>query len=163
MGHFLGAVLFIFAFTASARDLDKQYDKAKFRLGKTEFEAYVADDPGKRAEGLMFIEKMPADTGMLFVFDNEEPLGFWMKNTLIPLAIGFFNAKAELVDVQEMRVADSIMSKDVPTYQSAKPALFALEMNKGWFDKHKIKKGSRLELVSKTSNKLLKSKLGSRQ
>jgi uncharacterized membrane protein (UPF0127 family) len=96
---------------------------------------------------------------MIFVFEKEEPLGFWMKNTLIPLSIGFFNAKGELVDVQEMKVAGSLVAVDIPSYKSRRPALFALEMNRGWFEKHKIKKGVQLELRSQPASPALKKKL----
>lgn len=146
---------------AWARDLDKLYEKATFRLGTAEFTAYIADDDTKRAQGLMFIEKIPENTGMLFVFEEERLQGFWMKNTLIPLNIGFFDARGKLVDAQEMKVADSLMSKEIPSYQSRAPATFALEMNSKWFEKHKIKNGTRLELRSRVKSPLLKSKLPS--
>ena len=153
----------MFTFAAHARDLDKLYEKAKFRLGKKEFTAYVADDDKGRANGLMDIEKLPADTGMLFVFQEERIQGFWMKNTLIPLNIGFFDKDGKLIDAQEMKPAESLMSADIPSYQSAGPALFALEMNSRWFEKHKIKPGTKLELLSKTKSKLLSQSLPSRR
>lgn len=155
----LSTLLVSFALSAQTRDLNKLYELAKFKIGKTELSAYVADDDQRRAQGLMFIEKLPADTGMLFVFERQEFLGFWMKNTLIPLAIGYFDKDGVLVDVQEMSVADSLMQASPPTYQSKSPALFALEMTKGWFDKKGIKPGSRLELISGTKSQLLKGKL----
>jgi uncharacterized protein len=144
---------------AETRNLDKLYEKAKFKVGGKAITAYVADDDSRRSQGLMFIEKLPADTGMLFVFENEQHLGFWMKNTLIPLAIGFFDAKGVLVDIQEMKVAATIMDATPPSYQSKSPALYALEMNAGWFSKNGIKTGSRLELVSTVKSDLLKAKL----
>ena len=144
---------------AASRDLDKLYEKARFKLGNVALSAYVADDDGRRAQGLMFIESLPADTGMLFIFEHEQPQGFWMKNTLIPLSIGFLNAKGELMEVQEMRVAGSLMSLSPPSYQSRYPALYALEMAAGWFDKNKIKPGSFLKLLSPTKSALLKDKL----
>lgn len=158
-------ILILFSLTAPvyARDLDKLYEKAQFRLGKQKFEAYVADEEGKRAQGLMFIKNLPENTGMLFVFESEQPLGFWMKNTLIPLNIGFFNAKGELVDAQEMKPAESLLSLDIPSYKSRVNGTFALEMNRGWFEKHKIKLGTRLELISKTKSSLLTSKLPARR
>ena len=144
---------------AQGRDLDKLYEKAKFKIGKIELSAYVADDDQRRAQGLMFIEKLPRDTGMLFIFERQEHLGFWMKNTLIPLAIGFFDKDGVLVDVQEMSVAGSLMEASPPSYQSKSPALYALEMEKGWFGKKGIKPGSRLELISPAKSSLLKGKL----
>ena len=147
---------------ANARNLDKLYEKATFRLGKTEFTAYLADDEQRRQQGLMFIEKMKENTGMLFIFDEERQQSFWMKNTLIPLNIGFFDAKGVLIDVQEMKVAESLVSKEIPSYASSGPALFALEMNSKWFEKHKIKPGARLELISPSKSKLLREKLPAR-
>src|SRR5437868_1747222 len=105
--------LFI-SFFASARDLDKLYEKAAFKLGTSKFEAYIADDESKREQGLMFIEKMPENMGMLFVFDSERPLSFWMKNTLIPLQIAFLDHDGKIVDIQEMKVASSMLSTEVP-------------------------------------------------
>ncbi len=141
---------FFFVFTATARDLDKLYQKSQFKIGTKIFDAYVADTDSRRSDGLMFVTKLPENTGMLFVFDNEQPLSFWMKNTMIPLAIGFLDSKGVLVDVQEMEIGKSLMSLDVPSYQSRKPARFALEMNKGWFAKHKIKIGAKLSPLSKS-------------
>jgi uncharacterized membrane protein (UPF0127 family) len=153
------ALLLLFSAPLFARDLNKLYPKAEFKVGKEKFSAFVADDEDRRSQGLMFIEKMPESTGMLFVFDSERPLGFWMKNTLIPLAIGFFDANGVLIDIQEMKVASSIMEVSPPSYQSEGPALFALEMNTGWFAKHKIKTGSRLVRLTKAPSKLLDEKL----
>lgn len=141
---------------AFARDLDKLYEKAKFQIGTRKFEAYIADDDSKREQGLMYIEKLPADTGMLFVFEEERQLGFWMKNTLIPLQIAFLDSKGKIVDIQEMQVASSMMSNVIPTYQSKAPAVFALEMNTGWFTRNKIKPGQRLTLASTPKSVLLK-------
>lgn len=141
---------------ATGRDLDKLYQKVDLRIGNHKLRAYVADDGPKREAGLMYIEKMPEDTGMLFVFEREQPLGFWMKNTLIPLSIGFFNSEGVLVDHQEMKVANSQISKEVPTYQSRSEAQLALEMNAKWFIKSKIKDGAKISLDSKTSSRLLK-------
>jgi uncharacterized protein len=161
VGEFLKllALFLIFSQPLFARDLNKLYGKAEFKLAAQKFNAYIADDEDRRAQGLMFIEKLPENTGMLFVFEEERPLGFWMKNTLIPLAIGFFDANGVLIDIQEMKVASSIMEVNPPSYQSRGPALFALEMNTGWFAKHKIKNGSRLTRLSKLKSKLLDEKL----
>ena len=156
MARFL--ILLFVALGVHARDLDKLFEKANFKLGATKFAAYIADDEQKRAQGLMYIEKLPENTGMLFVFEQEQPLHFWMKNTLIPLSIGFFSSKGKLVDQQEMKPG-SVMSLDVPTYKSRLDGMFALEMSAGWFAKHKVKDGTQLELISKPKSALLKSKL----
>lgn len=142
-----------------ARDLEKIYKKDTFSLAKQKFEAYVADTDDKRSDGLMFIEKLPENTGMLFVFEHVQPLSFWMKNTLIPLSIGFIDEKGILIDIQEMKVGKSLMSLEVPTYQSRGPALFALEMNTGWFSKHNVNKGTHLQLHKPSTSTLLNAQL----
>lgn len=152
-------VILFFSFAASARDLDKEYEKVKMAVGPHKIEAYVADNQAKRSEGLMFIKTLPPQTGMLFVFDYEEPLAFWMKNTLMALSIGYFDSKGLLVDVQEMKVLESIMVAEPPSYRSKSPALFALEMPSGWFTKNKVKVGAKLELLSTTRSALLRLKL----
>lgn len=144
---------------AHARDLEQTYKKTFFAIGKNKFTAYLADDSDKREEGLMFIKSMPPEVGMLFIFDEEQPLAFWMKNTLIPLDVGFFDKKGVLVDLQEMKVAASLMRVDIPSYKSRKPAMFALEMNSGWFAKHKIKLGARLEIKGEIAAEVLSPQL----
>jgi hypothetical protein len=152
-------MLLIVAAEASARDLDQLYERVSFKLSGQTLQLYIADDDTRREQGLMYIEKLPENTGMLFVFDDERQLAFWMKNTLLPLAIGFFDHTGKLVDIQEMSVASSMMSTDIPTYSSRAPAQLALEMNREWFARHKIKVGSRLELSGKAKSTLLTSLL----
>lgn len=141
-----------------ARDLDKLYEKADFTVGDAKLEAFVADDDQRRAQGLMFIDKLPPDRGMLFVFDEPQTLRFWMKNTLIPLAIGFFDRRCKLIDAQEMTVAGSVFATP-PSYQSRGEAVFALEMNAGWFTRHKLANGAQLKLRGETRAKPLKTAL----
>lgn len=147
--------LSIFGAVAAARDLDKQYRELTVRIGAKLVRVYVADDDAKRELGLMHVEKLPADAGMLFVFDEERPLSFWMKNTLIPLQIAFFDRRGKIVKILEMRVADSLMSVNIPSYSSVVPALMALEMNSGWFTKNKIKVGDRLIRVGRSDSSSL--------
>jgi uncharacterized membrane protein (UPF0127 family) len=149
------AILAALTHGALARDLDKLYEKANFKIGPHKFTAYIADDDGKREQGLMYVEKLPENVGMLFIFPEERPLGFWMKNTLIPLQIGFLNHEGKVVDMQEMKVAGSVLSLEIPTYQSKEEAQFALEMNTVWFTRHKIKAGDQLELDSTAKSPIL--------
>jgi hypothetical protein len=79
---------------------------------------------------------------MLFVYPDERVLSFWMKNTLIPLSIAFIASDGRIVDLQDMKPLDD----DPPHYVSAEPARYALEVNKGYFEKHGIKVGDRADL-----------------
>ena len=139
---------FCLSSVGAARDLDARFDKFAAKLGPRSISIYLADTEERRARGLMFVEDLAKDVGMLFAFERPQELSFWMKNTLIPLAIGFFDENCVLNEIVEMNVAASVLSTDVPTYRSARPAKFALEMNRGWFGRV-VKPGAKLKLLAR--------------
>lgn len=106
----------------------------------------IANTPSKRATGLMNRESLGEDEGMLFVFPKPDYLTFWMKNTSLPLSIGFFSEDFRLIEHYDMRP-----NQTKELYHSTKPALFALEVRQGWFAKHKIGKDAILSLEKKVS------------
>lgn len=124
----------------------KEFSKKKVTLGSKTFVVEVAETPDQHERGLMFRSQMGEDEGMLFIFKNEETRFFWMKNTLIDLSIGYFDKSLTLIDVKEMKSGKGVPDSALPSYASAQPAKYALEMNKGWFDKNKIKMGSKLKI-----------------
>lgn len=124
----------------------KDFPKRKITLGSKTFVVEVAETPEHHERGLMFRDKLGPDEGMLFIFKNEQTRFFWMKNTLIDLSIGYFNKDKKLIDVQEMKSGKGIADSALPSYASAQPAMYALEMNKGWFDRSKVKIGDKLKL-----------------
>ncbi len=95
----------------------------------------VARTEDEKARGLMFRDKLGADEGMLFVYEEEEFLTFWMKNTPLPLSIAFIDQKGRIVDIQDMEPFS------LRTHTSARPARYALEMNRNWFQKNGINVG----------------------
>jgi uncharacterized membrane protein (UPF0127 family) len=101
----------------------------------------LADTPPEREKGLMFRKSMKENNGMLFVFPEEKPLSFWMKNTYIPLDIAYIDKNAVINEIYTMKALDVSV-----IYNSIKPAMYALEMNSGWFNRHNIKPGSKIEL-----------------
>lgn len=128
--------------TEAKKDVQKLKTETLTLQGK-KIVAEIADTDATRERGLMFRTKMGENEGMLFVFDYDEKLGFWMKNTLIPLAIGYFDANMKLIEVHEM--VPAAMGDQYPkSYPSSKPARYALEMNKGWFARNHIKPGAKL-------------------
>lgn len=114
------------------------FEKKTLLIAGKKLVVEIADTEEKAAKGLMYRRSMPEGTGMLFVFPDERPRTFWMKNTFIPLDIGYFNRNKELIDIQQMEPVVSEMQTNVPTYPSKGPAQFALEVPKGWFLKHKV-------------------------
>ena len=77
---------------------------------------------------------------MLFVFDQAQTLSFWMKDTLIPLSIAYINAEGRIVDIQDMQPLDET------SHPSAEPALYALEVNQGFFAERGVTVGDMVEL-----------------
>ena len=123
-----------------------EFPKKNITVGTKKIIAEIAETPDQLQRGLMFRNGLGENEGMLFLFKNEETRFFWMKNTLIDLSIGFFDKSKNLVDIQEMNSGKNIADSALPSYGSANPAMYALEMNKGWFDKNKIKLGAKLKI-----------------
>lgn len=142
--------VFVFGLSISALPFEalgaKDFAKKKVTLGTKTFVVEVAETSDQHERGLMFRDKMGENEGMLFIFKNEETRFFWMKNTLIDLSIGYFDKNLILIDVKEMKSGKGVPDATLPSYASAQPAKYALEMNKGWFEKNKIKLGSKLKL-----------------
>jgi len=99
----------------------------------------VADTPEKRRQGLMNRNKLAAEEGMLFVFDEEQKLSFWMKNTTIPLSIAYINKSGVIKEIHNMTPLS-----EKPVY-SQYSVLYALEVNQGFFQKSGIKAGDRVQ------------------
>jgi uncharacterized protein len=100
----------------------------------------IADTPAEQEYGLMGRTALAPDGGMLFVFDQDQPLSFWMKDTLIPLSIAFINSEGTIVDIQDMQPLD-----ETP-HDSAAPAQYALEVNQGFFAANGIQVGDQAVL-----------------
>ena len=124
------------AWSQSAPQLD--LPKVTLKAGMHLIHAQVASTPEQRATGLMLRAEMPANEGMLFVF--EEPAGqcFWMKNTLLPLTAAFVADDGTIVNLADMK------PKTLDSHCSAKPVRYVLEMHQGWFAKRGLQAGSRL-------------------
>ncbi len=101
--------------------------------------AEVAATAEHRATGLMNRFSLRADHGMLFVFDRPEPQAFWMKNTYIPLSIAFIGADGRILNIDDMA------PQTETSHWSKGPAMFALEMRRGWFADRGIKDGDRVD------------------
>ena len=148
--------IFLFCFFIISLGYNKAYTQhapplQKIQIGHKVIQVEVADTTEKRTRGLMYRRSLPKDQGMLFVFPSTQPLSFWMKKTYIPLSIGFFNTKKELLEVQQMQPESVLLKKPKKTYKSRLPAKYALEMNKGWFSKNKIKPGLKFKYLKDTS------------
>ena len=102
------------------------------------FEVELALTLRQQAQGLMFREQMADDHGMLFLYEQEQPLSFWMMNTLIPLDIIFIDANGEVINIQHGK------PRNVTPLPSSRPGLAVLEINGGLAAKLGIRPGDRL-------------------
>jgi uncharacterized membrane protein (UPF0127 family) len=98
---------------------------AETDAGERTFTIEIADDPGERSRGLMFRREMDKSHGMLFVFEENQPVGFWMKNTPLPLDLVFIGQDGKVRAVE----------KGEPFSEApigpAEPVQFVLELNAG--------------------------------
>lgn len=113
-------------------------------LGGERFSVEIADTREKQALGLMFRDSMPLDHGMLFIFPREAARSFWMKNTRIPLDIMYFDKDLELVSISANTPPCRV--NRCPSYPSAAPAMYVLELNAGIASGLGVSAGDRLLL-----------------
>lgn len=136
------SILLLFSTCAIALD----FKSKDIHVGKQKIKVELAETEEQQEHGLMYRQSLKDGTGMLFVFKDEKLRRFWMKNTFIDLSIGYFDEKKVLVDIQDMKAVKSEMEQNPPTYPSARPAKYALEVPLGWFMRAKLKKGDKLVL-----------------
>lgn len=111
---------------------------AETSAGERRFDIEIADDMGEREQGLMFRQQMDDDHGMLFVFEDTREVGFWMKNTPMPLDLIFIG--------QDGRVRAVMRGEPFSTavISPRTPVRFVLEVKAGIAEKAGIGEGDRL-------------------
>ena len=100
----------------------------------------LATTPEARSCGLSLRDSLPENRGMLFVYAEPEILTFWMKNTRMPLSIAFIDTAGRIVSIQKMNPFPL-----TTVYASPVPALYALEVNQGWFEENGVGVGDVVE------------------
>ncbi len=131
----------IFSFFFACDTLKTEtFRKEEIVVNQTTIEVEIAATAREREKGLMYRTSLPQDTGMLFIFPEVKYQSFWMKNTLIPLDVAFFDDQGFLIEVITMRV-----DSGEKIYTSSEPAKYGLEMNAGWFKRKGIRKYARLK------------------
>lgn len=152
--YLIAVSIFVFISAAQAEAaLSKRTISLAFGKHRKSVVVEIAKSPQEHATGLMNRKKLNSDSGMLFVFETEQPREFWMKNTLIDLDIAYFDKNGKAVDIQQMQAQVSMMQANFPTYPSKSPAQFALEMNSGWFKKNGFLEGTKFDFVTGPSSK----------
>jgi uncharacterized protein len=109
------------------------------RNARHAFAVEIARTPAEMERGLMFRDRLPPDHGMLFLYEGERPVSFWMKNTLIPLDLIFADSSGRILQIAERAVPLS-----TALISSEKPVRAVLEVNGGTAARLGIAVGDRL-------------------
>ena len=113
---------------------------ATIRSGDVSLEVELARTEEQRNRGMMFRKSLDEGKGMLFVFDSDQRMAFWMKNTSIPLSLAYIGSDGTI-----FQILDLVPFSEDPQL-SQRSVRYALEVPQGWFDKVGIKVGDRFEI-----------------
>jgi len=100
--------------------------------------AEIARTHEERTQGLMYREKLPDGEGMFFIFETDQVLSFWMKNTYIPLSIAYITFDGRIIDIKDL------YPRDENSVLSSRSARYALEVPQGWFSRAGVREGDRI-------------------
>jgi uncharacterized membrane protein (UPF0127 family) len=103
----------------------------------------VASTEATRMQGLMYRRILPESRGMLFVFREPALHSMWMVNTYIPLSVAFIDERGLIINIADMEPHTRA------THAATQPARYALEVNRGWFTKHGITPGMRVDGIER--------------
>lgn len=110
-------------------------------VGSAEVSVQLAVAPEELRRGLMYRESLGPNEGMLFVFPGPKQMSFWMRNTKIPLDIGYFDSNGVLKEIYPLYPLN-----ETPVRSRSQELQFALEVNQGWFAEKGVRPGQRLDL-----------------
>ncbi|MDR0654779.1 MAG: DUF192 domain-containing protein [Treponema sp.] len=128
-------LLLFLSLSCSARSSQLKLEIKRADQTMVPVSAEKAETGAERARGLMYRRSLDDGKGMLFIFEEDEILSFWMKNTLIPLSIAFIAADGRIVEIHDME------PEDLSTIRSGYPCRYALEVPRGWFRRAGIAPG----------------------
>ncbi|QRX81377.1 DUF192 domain-containing protein [Glaciimonas sp. PAMC28666] len=114
----------------------EQFPITTLNAGVYVIHAEVATTEAQREQGLMFRKQLAPNAGMVFLFDAPAAACMWMKNTLIPLSVAFLDPNGVIINIEEMK------AQTLDSHCPDRAALYALEMNPGWFKQKNLKPGS---------------------
>jgi len=122
--------------------INKKQSKVKIEIRDKTYTFELASTREERKKGLMFRKKLDPNGGMLFVYPNRTNLSFYMKNTLIPLDIAFISADYKIIEIRQM------FPLDETSIESKEEAQYALEVNRGFFDRIGLKAGEKITILT---------------
>jgi uncharacterized protein len=128
---------------SSAQGIDKPNPQLKtvtLTSGAVQVLAEAARTETERNRGLMFRKSLKAGKGMLFDFETDQRVSFWMKNTIIPLSLAFLGSDGTIYQILDLT---PLSEEPRPSERSVR---YALEVPQGWFSQVGLKAGDRFEI-----------------
>ena len=122
-----------------------KFKQAKVLVAGRQLDVEFADSWALRSRGLMFRQSLCDDCGLLFKFKPPRQVAMWMKNTYVPLDVAYFKADGTITDIK------ALQPEDLTSVGSTGAISYALEMNQGWFAKHQVAVGDKIQILA-TSN-----------
>lgn len=140
----LGLAFFIYTVSNSAGQQRALFlDETGVVKADITFEAAVT--PEEKRIGLMNRTSLRDNHGMIFVYEEEAPRAFWMKNTLIPLDIIFLDSQKRIINIEEAYPEPGTPVSELERYRSDRPAKYVIEVKQNFTDRHGIEPGDRVE------------------
>ncbi|MDR1107498.1 MAG: DUF192 domain-containing protein [Spirochaetaceae bacterium] len=141
--HFFFLILLAFIGQVHCTPGEKRLETVELTLetaggARVRLQAEIAQTEAERARGLMHRPSLPDGEGMLFVFERDQILSFWMKDTLVPLSIAFISYDGRIREIYDMK------PQDISSVNSRRSVRYALEVPQGWFTRAGIRVGDRL-------------------
>jgi len=102
--------------------------------------AEIARTQEEKTKGLMYRKELPDGEGMLFIYERDEVLSFWMKNTLVPLSIAFIASDGRIVEIKDM------YPHNENSVLSSRSVRYALEVPQGWFSRAGVQNGDVIKI-----------------
>jgi len=138
-------LLVTFLFTVVSCSGLEKFEKKKITIesaaGKVTITVEIAKTRAQQQQGLMFRKELKDGDGMLFIHERDEPLSFWMKDTLIPLSLAYIASDGRIVEIYDMEPGN------LNSVRSSRSVRYALEVPQGWFSRAGIKPGDKLDLT----------------
>ena len=114
--------------------------KALLSVGAATISAEIAATEDERARGLMYRKKLADGEGMLFVFETDQVLSFWMKNTILPLSLAYLSSEGRIVRILDLE------PRSLAPRSSERSVRYALEVPRGWFGRAGVSVGDLVEI-----------------
>ena len=135
--------VFLLGSLSSCNSLEK-FEKRELviegKQGKVTIKAEIAITQAQHEQGLMYRKSLKDGEGMLFIFQNDQFLAFWMKNTLVPLSVAYISYDGRILEIYDMQPGN------LDPVKSSRSVRYALEVPQGWFSRAGLGVGDRLEI-----------------